>query len=218
VSRRPCRSRSLLLVIRIPLSTQSKGTKVVLAKNFSEESFGAEGAPPFLAPRRLLGPGPLRRVWPWSLGLSGLPEAWPHSGVPKPRVCFARPVALFLSPFFTLRPKNVVLLFAGFEMALNEAIKNCKALAEAAEKKEAERVSMSEAILAFCQAFGLDGVPSGSSPQSHLWALGGHGATDSMGCCTTALGGPSPCSLPTTKWIWSGLARGTAYPMMRRLP
>jgi hypothetical protein len=174
VSRRPCRSRSLLLVIRIPLSTQSKGTKVVLAKNFSEESFGAEGAPPFLAPRRLLGPGPLRRVWPWSLGLSGLPEAWPHSGVPKPRVCFARPVALFLSPFFTLRPKNVVLLFAGFETALNEAIKNCKALAEAAEQKEVERVSMSEAILASCQAIGLDGVPSGSSPQSHLWALGGH--------------------------------------------
>jgi hypothetical protein len=35
-------------------------------------------------------------------------------------------------------------------------------------------VAMSEAILAFCQAFGLDGVPSGSSPQSHLRALGGH--------------------------------------------
>jgi hypothetical protein len=35
-------------------------------------------------------------------------------------------------------------------------------------------VAMSEAISAFCQAFGLDGVPSGSSPQSHLWALGGH--------------------------------------------
>src|SRR5688572_7451431 len=33
---------------------------------------------------------------------------------------------------------------------------------------------MSEAISAFCQAFGLDDVPSGSSPQSHLWALGGH--------------------------------------------
>jgi hypothetical protein len=35
-------------------------------------------------------------------------------------------------------------------------------------------VAMSEAILAFCQAFGLDGVPSGSSPQSHLRALGVH--------------------------------------------
>jgi hypothetical protein len=147
---RPCRSRSLLLVIRIPLSTQSKVTKVVLAKNFSEESFGAEGASPFLDPRRPLGPGPLRRV------------------------CFAHSVTLFLSLFFSLRLKNVVLPFAGFKTALDEAVKNCKALAEAAEQKEAERVAMSEAISAFCQAFGLDGVPSGSSPQSHLRALGGH--------------------------------------------
>jgi hypothetical protein len=35
-------------------------------------------------------------------------------------------------------------------------------------------VAMSEAISAFCQVFGLDDVPSGSSPQSRLWALGGH--------------------------------------------
>jgi hypothetical protein len=33
---------------------------------------------------------------------------------------------------------------------------------------------MSEAISAFCQTFGLDDVPSGSSPQSRLRALGGH--------------------------------------------
>jgi hypothetical protein len=161
---RPCRSRSLSLVIRTPLSTQSKGTKVVLAENFSEESFDAEGASPFLDPRRPLGPGPLRRVWPWSSGLPGLPEPWPHSSVPRPRVCFARSVTLFLSPFFTFRLKNVVLLSAGFETALDESVKNCKALAEVAEQKEAERVAMSEAISAFCQAFGLDGVPSGSSP------------------------------------------------------
>jgi hypothetical protein len=70
--------------------------------------------------------------------------------------------------------KNVVRLSTGFEMALDEAVKNCKALAKAAEQKEAERVAMSEAISAFCQAFGLDDVPSGSSPQSHLWALGNH--------------------------------------------
>jgi hypothetical protein len=170
----PCRSRSLLLVIRTPLSTQSKGTKVVLAKNFSEESFGVEGASPSLDPRRPLGLGPLRRVWPWSSGLSGLLEAWPHSGVPGPRVCFARSVTLFFSSFFFLRLKNVILLSAGFETALDEAVKNCKALAEVAEQKEAERVAMSEAISTFCQAFGLDGVPSGSSPQSHLRALGGH--------------------------------------------
>jgi hypothetical protein len=161
---RPCRSRSLLLVIRTPLSTQSKGTKVVLAKNFSEESFGAKGASPSLDPRRPLGPGPLRRVWPWSSGLSGLPKAWPHSSVPGPRVCFAHSVTLFLSPFFTLRLKNVVLPSAGLETALDEAVKNSKALVEAAKQKEAEHVAMSEAISAFYQAFGLDGVPSGSSP------------------------------------------------------
>jgi hypothetical protein len=35
-------------------------------------------------------------------------------------------------------------------------------------------VAMSEAISAFCQVFGLDEVPSGSSPQSRLQALGDH--------------------------------------------
>jgi hypothetical protein len=171
---RPCRSRSLSLVIRIPLSTQSKGTKVVLAENFSEERFDAEGASPFLDPRRPLGPGPLRRVWPWSSGLPSPPKPRPRSSVPGPKVCFAHFVTLFLSSFFSLRLKNVVLLSAGFETALNESVKNCKALAEVAEQKEADCVAMSEAISALCQAFGLDGVPSGSSPQSHLWALGGH--------------------------------------------
>jgi hypothetical protein len=33
---------------------------------------------------------------------------------------------------------------------------------------------MSEAISAFCWTFGLDDVPSGSSPQSRMRALGGH--------------------------------------------
>jgi hypothetical protein len=98
--------------------------------------------------------------------------------VPGQKVCFARFVTLFLSPFFFLRLKNVVLLSAGFETALDEAVKNYKALAQAAGQKEAERVAMSEAISAleaervamseaisaFYQAFGLDGVPSGSSP------------------------------------------------------
>jgi hypothetical protein len=110
----------------------------------------------------------------WPSGLPGLPEPWPHSSVPGPKVCFARSVTLFLSPFFTLRLKNFVRLSAGFETALSESVKNCKALAQAAEQKEADRVAMSEAISAFYQAFGLDGVPSGSSPKSHLQALGGH--------------------------------------------
>ena len=33
---------------------------------------------------------------------------------------------------------------------------------------------MSEAISAFCRVFGSDDVPSGSSPQSRLQALGDH--------------------------------------------
>jgi hypothetical protein len=129
---------------------------------------------PLLDPRRLLGPGPLRRVWPRSSGLPGLPEAWPHSSVIGPKVCFARSMTLFMCPFSSFHLKKVVLLVAGFETALNEVVKNCKALAEAAEQKEVDRVAMSEAISAFCRAFGLDGVSSSSSPQSHLWALGGH--------------------------------------------
>jgi hypothetical protein len=106
-----------------------------------------------------------------------------------------------MSPFFFLRLKNVVLPSAGFETALDEAVKNCKLLAEAAEQKEAERVAMSEAISAFCQAFGLDVVPSGSSPRVICGPWAAMCATDSAGCCTTALGGPSPFSLPTTTWI-----------------
>jgi hypothetical protein len=43
-----------------------------------------------------------------------------------------------------------------------------------AEQKEADRVAMSKAISAFYQVFGLDDVPSGSSPQSRLQALGSH--------------------------------------------
>jgi hypothetical protein len=81
---------------------------------------------------------------------------------------------LFLSPFFTSCLKNIVRLSAGFETALIESVKNCKALAQAAEQKEADRVAMSEAISAFCWSFVLDDVPSGSSPQSHLRALGSH--------------------------------------------
>jgi hypothetical protein len=67
--------------------------------------------------------------------------------------------------------KNSFWLFAEFESALNES---AKALARAAEREEADRVAMSEAISAFCQVSGLDDVPLGSSPQSRLQALGGH--------------------------------------------
>jgi hypothetical protein len=73
-----------------------------------------------------------------------------------------RPLCDFDSAsFFNSCLKNSVWLSAGFETALNESI---KALAQAYEQKEADRVAMSKAISAFCQAFGLDDVPSGSSP------------------------------------------------------
>jgi hypothetical protein len=81
-------------------------------------------------------------------------------------------MTLFMSPFFSLRLKNVVLLSAGFETALDEAVKNCKALAQAAEQKKVDCVAMSEAISAFCQAFDLDDVPSGSSPPESSAGLG----------------------------------------------
>jgi hypothetical protein len=62
-------------------------------------------------------------------------------------------------------------LFAELESGLNEST---KALAQAAEQREADHAAMSEAISAFCRVFGLDDVPSGSSPQSCLQALGDH--------------------------------------------
>jgi hypothetical protein len=103
-------------------------------------------------------------------------------------------------------------------MALNEYVENCKVLAQAAEQKETDRMAMSEAISAFCQAFGLDDVPSGSSPRVACGPWATTCAADSAGRYTTVLGGPSPSSLPTTTWIWSGLAKATAYPTKRRPP
>jgi hypothetical protein len=73
--------------------------------------------------------------------------------------------------FFNSCLKNSVWPFAEFESALNES---AKALAEAAKQKETDRVAMSEAISTFCQVSDLEDVPSGSSPQSRLQALGGH--------------------------------------------
>jgi hypothetical protein len=108
--------------------------------------------------------------------------------------------------FFNSCLKNFIRLSAEFETALNES---AKALAQAAEQKETDRAAMSKTISAFCWAFDLDDVPSSSSPQSHLRALGGH---------ITVLGGPSTCSPPTMTWIWSGSARGTAYPTRMRPP
>jgi hypothetical protein len=79
-----------------------------------------------------------------------------------------------LASSFSSCLKNIVRLSSGFEAPIDESVKYCKALAQAAEQKEADRTAISEAISAFCRTFGLDDVPSGSSPQSHLRALGGH--------------------------------------------
>jgi hypothetical protein len=88
------------------------------------------------------------------------------------RVCFVCILILFLSSFFSLFLKNIVRLSAVFKTALSKSVKNCQALARAVEQKEADRVAMSEAISAFCQAFGLDDVPSGSSPPESPAGLG----------------------------------------------
>jgi hypothetical protein len=105
-------------------------------------------------------------------------------------------------------------LFAELESALDEST---KALAQAAEQREADHAAMSEAISAFCRVFGSDHVPSGSSPQSRLQALGDH----ARGRLREALHHGvrrAPCSLPTMTWIWSGSARGIAFPTKMKLP
>jgi hypothetical protein len=130
----------------------------------------------------------------------------------------AQSVTLFLSPFFTLRLKNVVQLSTGFETALNESVKNCKALAEAAEQKEAERVAMSEAISALCQAFGLDGVPSGSSSQSHLRALGGHVRSRLRGALHHGVRQAFAVLASHYDVDLEQVSGGTAYPTKKRLP
>ena len=66
-------------------------------------------------------------------------------------------------------------LFAELESALDESAKAlAEALAGAAEQREADHAAMSEAISDFCRVFGFGDVPSGSSPQSRMQALGDH--------------------------------------------
>jgi hypothetical protein len=112
--------------------------------------------------------------------------------------------------FFSLCLKNFVWLPAEF----------VKALAQAVEQKEADRMAMSEAISDFCRAFDLDDVPSGSSPQSHLRALGGHVRSRLRGALHHGVRRAFAVLAPTTMWIWSRSVRGTAYPtkMRWRLP
>jgi hypothetical protein len=91
--------------------------------------------------------------------------------VPEPKVCLGCFKILIQLHSSTRIWRLLLWLSAELESALDES---AKALAQAAEQKEADRVAMSEAISAFCQIFGLDDVPSGSSPQSRLQALGDH--------------------------------------------
>jgi hypothetical protein len=62
-------------------------------------------------------------------------------------------------------------LFAELESALDES---AKALAGAAEQREADHAAMSEAASNIYRILGFGDVPSGSSPQSRLQALGDH--------------------------------------------
>jgi hypothetical protein len=83
---------------------------------------------------------------------------WPSSVFVS--VCFLR---LCLRSFFCLS--------AELESALDES---AKALAGAAEQREADHAAMSEAVSDFCRVLGSGDVPSGSSPQSRLQVLGDH--------------------------------------------
>jgi hypothetical protein len=62
-------------------------------------------------------------------------------------------------------------LFAELESALDES---AKALTGAAEQREADHAAMSEAVSDVYRILGFGDVPSGSSPQSRLQALGDH--------------------------------------------
>jgi hypothetical protein len=64
-------------------------------------------------------------------------------------------------------------LFAELESALDESAKAlAEALAGAAEQREADLAAMSEAVSDVYRILGSGDVPSGSSPQSRLQALG----------------------------------------------
>jgi hypothetical protein len=78
-----------------------------------------------------------------------------------------RPLCSFdLASFFTSCLKNFVWLSAGLETALSESVKNCKALAQAAEQKEADHVAMFEAISAFAGPSASMTSPRVAPPES----------------------------------------------------
>jgi hypothetical protein len=76
-----------------------------------------------------------------------------------------------LSFCFSLVPQ---LAFEVSRFGCSQSLSLALWLAQAAKQREADHAAMSEAISAFCRVFGFDDVPSGSSPQSRLQALGDH--------------------------------------------
>jgi hypothetical protein len=73
--------------------------------------------------------------------------------------------------FLCLCLRSFFWLFAELESALDES---AKALAVAAEQREADHAAMSEAVSNVYRVLGSVDVPSGSCPQSRLQALGDH--------------------------------------------
>jgi hypothetical protein len=77
--------------------------------------------------------------------------------------------------FLCLCLRSFFWLFAELESALDESAKAlAEALAGAAEQREADHAVMSEAVSDVYRILGSGDVPSGSSPQSRLQALGDH--------------------------------------------
>jgi hypothetical protein len=84
-------------------------------------------------------------------------------------------LVLFLVRFLGLCLRYFSWLLAELESALDESAKAlAEALAGAAEQRKVDLAAMSEAVSDFYRVLGSGDVPSGSSPQSRLRALGGH--------------------------------------------
>jgi hypothetical protein len=84
-------------------------------------------------------------------------------------------LVLFLVRFLRLCLRYFSWLLAELESALDESAKAlAEALAGAAEQRDADLAAMSEAVSDFYRVLGSGDVPSGSSPQSRLRALGDH--------------------------------------------
>jgi multidrug efflux pump subunit AcrA (membrane-fusion protein) len=73
--------------------------------------------------------------------------------------------------FLCLCLRSFFWLFAELESTLDES---AKALAGAAEQREADHAAMSEAVSDVYRVLGSGDVPSGSSPQSRLQVFGDH--------------------------------------------